>query len=240
LAAKKITVGTQSAETVYCIIRRESDGYLLDDATGSFGAAPADPYVSLTEHSVIKGMYEKSESRSVWTDGFYTVTAYKQSAGSPVPASDNVLGIKSMYVKDDVELTSVEEMAAINWAEMSSPVLVAQNAIGVTPTVRFNMIMDRTIDLLFDLHTDVTGDTFYFTMKNDKSNEFYDVNPIQCTITDATLGLLSLTIPETDTQNLTSSKYYGELFRMTAGLKYQTLVLFDIDLFPAIMSTRDA
>jgi hypothetical protein len=240
LAAKKITIGTKTGKTVYCIIKKESNGFLLDDSNGVFAAAPFDPYVSLIEHGLIKGMYSVSDGRSVWSDGSYTVTAYEQSGGSPVPSADKVLGINSLYVKNDEELTAVEEIATVNWDKLSSPVLVEQNQVGVLPVIRFNMVADRTIDLRFDLHSDVTGDTFYFSMKTDKSNQFYDVNPIECVVDDEVLGILSLTIPETDTMNLVSSKYYGELFRLTASGKYQTLVLFDIDLFPAIMSSRDA
>lgn len=244
MALKRITVGTTSGSSVYCIIKRESNGYLMNASTGSFyatagGDAVAKPCLSLSEHTVIKGRYDVTEGRTVWPDSLYSVTAYRRAGASPVPANDTVIGIHNMYVKDDTEVLVEEDLAAVNWDKISSPVLVAQNLIGVTPVVRFNMIMDRTIDLNFDLHSDVTGDTFYFAMKNDRNNEYYDVRPIECTIDDATNGLLSLTIPETDTQNLDSSKYYGEFMRLTVSGKYQTLVLFDIDLFPAIVSSRD-
>jgi hypothetical protein len=75
LSTTKIVTGS----TVYCIIRREVDGYMLDDANGAFAAAPVDPYVSLTEDGTIKGLYEKSESRTAWEPGRYRVFFYNQT-----------------------------------------------------------------------------------------------------------------------------------------------------------------
>ena len=86
LGTAKIATGV----TVYCIVRREVDGYLLDDSDGSFGSGPADPYLSLTEDGTIKGLYEVSESRETWEPGWYTAFFYTQSGGSPAPASDTL------------------------------------------------------------------------------------------------------------------------------------------------------
>jgi hypothetical protein len=92
--------------TVYCIIRRESDNFRMDDADGSFSASPADPYVGLTEDAVIKGRYELDEARTVWTDGLYTVAIYNQGGGSPAPTSDTIIGTGPAYwaIKDDLEV----------------------------------------------------------------------------------------------------------------------------------------
>ena len=105
---KKIThLWNMTALTLYCIIRREADGYLLNDADGSFANAPADPYISMSEDATIKGMYELSESRTVWTDGKYSVVVYRQSGVSPVPASDIVIGGDPMEIKSDTEVVNV-------------------------------------------------------------------------------------------------------------------------------------
>lgn len=101
---KKLTIDWQeTAKTVYAIVRREADGYRLNDADGAFASAPADPYVSLTEDSVIKGRYEKSESRTVWTDGRYSVAVYKQAGGSPSPVADTIIGSGEMSIVSDTE-----------------------------------------------------------------------------------------------------------------------------------------
>ena len=89
---------------VYCIIRRELDNYRLNDADGSFTSSPADPYLDLTEDSVIKGRYEVDESRITWNNGRYTFILYKQIGGSPVPTNDIIIGSGEMYVKDDLEI----------------------------------------------------------------------------------------------------------------------------------------
>ena len=97
LSTTKIVTGT----TVYCIVRREIDLYRLDDGDGSFAAAPADPYLSLTEDSVIKGLYEVSESRAAWNAGRYKVFVFTQAGGSPVPASDTLDDVMDFYVVGD-------------------------------------------------------------------------------------------------------------------------------------------
>lgn len=104
MATKKIICPGETGLTVYCIARRESDGYRLNDADGAFASNPADPYLSLTEDTVIKGLYEVSEARTVWDDERYTFTFYSQAGGSPAPVSDAVIGSGEMYVKDDTEV----------------------------------------------------------------------------------------------------------------------------------------
>ncbi len=86
------TVKIATGATVYCIIRREVDGYLLDDADGAFANAPADPFNEMTEDGTIKGLYEISESRTAWEPGWYTVYFYAQAGGSPVPVDDALAG----------------------------------------------------------------------------------------------------------------------------------------------------
>ena len=102
--------------TVYCIIRRETDDFRMDDADGSFAETPADPYVSMTEDAVIKGRYELDESRTVWDDGRYSVAIYSQAGGSPSPANDTIIGTGEMAIKDDLEvfLSAPAALASIN------------------------------------------------------------------------------------------------------------------------------
>lgn len=104
---KKIIVPwSETAKTVYGIIRREVDGFLLNDVDGAFAIAPADPYVTIAEHGTIKGQYELSESRTVWTDGRYTVTAYRQAGGSPSPVADTIIGSGDMHIISDLEVVA--------------------------------------------------------------------------------------------------------------------------------------
>ena len=113
MATKKFIGYTTTAKTVYGIIERQADSYRLNDADGAFAAAPTDPYVSFTEHSVIKGEYVLSESRTVWNDGMYKCTVYEQSGGSPVPASDLVVAYQYMYVVSDAEVVSESSVTSI-------------------------------------------------------------------------------------------------------------------------------
>lgn len=85
------TQDTAAGNAHYVIVKRQADGYLLDDATGSFTAAPADPYALLAEHATIRWLWERSEARQAWNDGEYLAVPYRQTGGSPAPASDVVL-----------------------------------------------------------------------------------------------------------------------------------------------------
>jgi hypothetical protein len=88
-AAKHLFTLSTTAANIYAVVRRLSDSYLLDDADGVFKTGtPADPYISLTENAVEKGVYEVSETRTVWTDGRYRVTFYKRVGGAPAPVTD--------------------------------------------------------------------------------------------------------------------------------------------------------
>lgn len=89
---------------VYCIVRREADNYRLDDSNGSFSVNPADPYLALAEDAVIKGHYEVNENRTVWNDGLYTISFYKQVGSSPNPSNDTQIGSGMMYIKNDTEI----------------------------------------------------------------------------------------------------------------------------------------
>ncbi len=103
--AKKIILDySETGKTVYVIIRREADSNLLNSADGAFAAAPASPYLALTENATLKGRYEVSEARTAWNDGKYTVAIYKQSGGTPAPVSDTIIGSGEMYIASDTEV----------------------------------------------------------------------------------------------------------------------------------------
>ena len=86
--SKSFFVSGSTGATVYAIVKRLADGFLLNDATGSFAAAPADPYVSLTEDGTLKGLYALAESRAAWANGLHRIAFYKQVGGAPAPATD--------------------------------------------------------------------------------------------------------------------------------------------------------
>lgn len=106
-------------------------------------------------------------------------------------------------------------------------------------SIRLVMTRDRTCTLQFNARRNIAGNTIYFAMKNDHKNEYYDIEPILCTITNAIVGLFYVTITNDLTQNLDIGKYYAELVRLTAAGSYQTLQKFDVDLLPEIINSRD-
>jgi len=101
-------------------------------------------------------------------------------------------------------------------------------------------VRDRTINLQFDLHRPIdAADKMYFAMKTDRKAEYYDIEPVECTITDTVNGLFYVEITNDLTTNLPISKYYGELMRITVAGSYQTLQMYEIDLQAEIISSRD-
>ena len=96
---------SQTGLTVYTVVRQLDTEYLLNDADGTFSDGPTDHYLSLTEHTVIKGKYTVSESRQIWLDGVYDITFYQQVGGSPSELLDTIIGSGLMCISDDTEIT---------------------------------------------------------------------------------------------------------------------------------------
>ena len=104
--AKEIKVAhSTTGVTVQIRIKREADGFLLNDADGTFAAAPADSLVDLTEHATLKGLYEKSESRTAWDDGLYIVSAYISTDLNTIIASGEI------DIVDDLESHNVDSIS---------------------------------------------------------------------------------------------------------------------------------
>jgi len=89
-----------------------------------------DPYLSFTEDSIIRGRYDFSENRKEWVNGLYTATAYRQVGAYPSPEVDLILGIKSMYVKDNAEVVVEQDVSGIDWDKMIPTI-----AVTVTQTI---------------------------------------------------------------------------------------------------------
>lgn len=177
---KKISISwSETGKTVYAIIRREVDLFRLNDADGSFAAAPADPYLSLAEDAVIKGLYEVSEARAAWNDGEYFITVYRQAAGAPAPAADLVIGSDKMTILSDTEVDSVNISTIDTLVDAIKLKTDTINAAGtliwlytLTDNVTSAPIADATVILTSDsaglnvLRTGVTNSagvaTFYF------------------------------------------------------------------------------
>lgn len=98
--AKIFIAGYATGATAYCIVRRDADAFLLDDADGAFADAPADPFVAMSEDATMKGLYTLSESRAAWDDGAYTIAVYITS-GSPAPATDTLIALSQFSINSD-------------------------------------------------------------------------------------------------------------------------------------------
>lgn len=133
-AAKKLSVFRATGATVYAIVRREADSFRLNDADGSFAVAPADPYLVLVEDAVVKGLYEVSESRTVWSNGAYMAFFYAQAGGSPSPVADTLFDKQALYINND----GIANLTSLLGESIAISGLMARN----------DKILDATIQVL--------------------------------------------------------------------------------------------
>jgi hypothetical protein len=114
--------------TVYCIVRRESDSFMLDDVDGSFAAAPTDYFMSMPEDGAIAGKYEVSETRQVWSNGLYSICIYNQTGASPFPAVDSMIGDGEIVIQDDIEITTF--LSSLPWSGTTTVEQIFDQVIG--------------------------------------------------------------------------------------------------------------
>jgi len=207
---KKIThPWGETGLTLYCVIRREADGYLLNDDDGAFANAPADPYIAMTEDGTLKGLYEKSEARAAWDDGVYTVMVYSQAGASPAPASDTVIGSGEFYIDTDTEVntsTIKTNVDTISLAVTTIDTVVDTIALAVTTidtVVDTISLAATTIDTVVDaikLKTDTinSGGALTWTYTLTDSSTGAAIPDVHVRLTSDAAGQVTLRTAYTD------------------------------------------
>ena len=112
MASKPYSVASSPGRSVYVITRRRSDSFLVDNATGQFTLAPATPCIPLTEDAIIKGLYEKAESRAVWVNAEVTNFYYMQTGATATPANDIIIATEDWVINGDTANDHVKIVAA--------------------------------------------------------------------------------------------------------------------------------
>jgi len=108
---KQFTTTTATGQTVYCIVRRDSDGALLRASDGAFENSLTATQAAqiLTENTTLKGLYEGTENRTAWNDGSYTFICYAEFLiGTVAPVNDLVTGVTRVNFRNDIELNLTE------------------------------------------------------------------------------------------------------------------------------------
>ncbi len=85
---------------VCVVVKQITTGYLLDHVDGVYRETPANPYIPLVELATPEqGVYERDESRSVWSNGLYRGLVYLDATGTKAP-----IGTEEMYINADTEV----------------------------------------------------------------------------------------------------------------------------------------
>lgn len=150
-ATKTILAFSDTGQTLYAVVRRGADGYLLNDADGAFAAAPADPYLSFVESSTLKGLYSIAENRTAWDDGDYEVLVYSQTGGSPATAADFPIGISEMVMEDDSEISvaTAEDMIGLRvlYSRLHASQVAGDKALALAIAQGFGQLRPAILDL---------------------------------------------------------------------------------------------
>lgn len=149
---KTLTTSAATGQTVYCLVKRDSDGYLLRASNGAFetGLTATQAGQLLTENSTVKGLYEGTENRNTWNDGTYTFVCYAESVSGTInPATDLILGINRVSFKSDTEINFGELFslttslgALISSGGIAGILKTSMEDIGKKITTLYSMIRD--------------------------------------------------------------------------------------------------
>jgi hypothetical protein len=120
----ELPYSTAGKTTIYGIVMQRSTGYYLDDATGAFAAAPADKFLAATEHAVMSGLYQISESRAEWSDGYYLCAWYDRTGASEDPTVDPLLGTTTLTVSSDVDVSSPSLATGYTYDDIKADALI--------------------------------------------------------------------------------------------------------------------
>lgn len=153
MADKLLGVTAESGDTVYCTVRRLSDNYLLNDADGSFAAAPSDYAVLLAEDLTEKGLFTRSEARQIWPNGSYRITFYRQAYVWPSPPADAPpLAAYEMQVRNDAEVTDgalSDSVAAV--ATLSTTINSTLNTVNTNVGTILTLLGGSTPEQVIDI-----------------------------------------------------------------------------------------
>jgi hypothetical protein len=227
MATKKIThLWNATGLTVYCVIRREADGFLLNDADGAFSAAPADPYIAMTEHATLNGVYEASEARAAWSNGLYTVIIYRQTGGAPAPVSDIAIGCGQIQIAADAEvIQSGDSYSVVNHATHGNAAILEDTGTtipaaiatidGIVETLAASCTEARLarLDVAVSTRTTLGAGSLSFTYTVTDSVTGLPIADVTCTVSTDVAGLNMIASGITDQNGVVT-------FALDAGTIY--------------------
>lgn len=131
-------------------------------------------------------------------------------------------------------------MGRFDWSRISAPLVVTTtNLSNMGAVVRLNLARDRDFEQTFELSRDITGGSVWFAIKNDRSHNFYSIEPKECTVTDYVKGSVEVYISVDEMANLQNGTYYGELLLKTSDSKYINMISYEIKINDVIIDSKD-
>lgn len=134
MAAKLYSVTAPSGISVYVISRRRSDKYLFDADSGTFVLNTLNPFVTLIEDAIIRGLYEHSENRSVWGNCEVTNFYYIQTGVTCNPVDDMIIAVEDWAINNDTANDYTKVIAAALAGKTSGAGTVAITFRDITDT----------------------------------------------------------------------------------------------------------
>lgn len=123
---KTLSVTSPTGASVYALVMRSIDGYILDGLTGFFEKSPSNYGIELTESSTV---YSKTDARSVWIDGIYSIAYYIKVGATPNVATDTLIQVTTCIVQND---TIINTEVVSGDATITHPAVVASSTASVT------------------------------------------------------------------------------------------------------------
>lgn len=99
--------GLSSLLTLYIVLTRDDDGYILDSsdmtykAPATVGIAPANALTEREIDGVKTQVYEFTDSTTVWNDGTYRFRIYEQAGGAAAINTDRIFASGTLIVRGD-------------------------------------------------------------------------------------------------------------------------------------------
>ena len=238
---KRIFTVWEINKTIYAIVERELDNFLLDANDGSFVLTPVNKFNVVVADISQTTYYKLDESRTIWNDGNYNINIYLQVGGTPNLTTDILIDSGVFRITDFLDSGEFNRSLTIFgvWNFSNKIVSGLENIITgistndnltLTNTDTFVEIVSKdTPTLIINTGRDLTGQTVTMIVKRNIDDS--DANALvnrPVTIDDITNGVVSITLTNIETGF--NGNMFAELVSDNGAGVILTLVQFRLNI----------